>query len=97
MAPPFKRRRKSDLFRDFCMLGNEPGDVTFIGGKDYLPLFLVLTREVTDQKIIFFNSSLTPQLPPDYKSIRYNTTTRTNWHYECANDPIEGRVHALDG
>jgi hypothetical protein len=96
MAPLFKRRRKSDLYRDFCMLANNSGHVAFVGGKDYVPLFLALTKDISDQKLIFFNSSLTPKLPPGYKSNRYNTSTRTNWHYECAIDLIEGRV-PIDG
>jgi hypothetical protein len=92
MAPPFKRRRKSDVYRDFCMLANDSDDVAFVGGKDYLPLFVALSKGMTGDKVILFNSSVTPILPVGYKSIRYNTTTRTNWHYECANDLIEGRL-----
>jgi hypothetical protein len=94
-APLFKRRRKSDSYRDFCMLPNDPDDVAFIGGKDYLPLFSALTDDVRAPKIVFFNSSLAPKLPIGYQPIRYATATRTNWHYECANDLIEGRFHAL--
>jgi hypothetical protein len=96
MAPPFKRRRKSDLYLDFCMLAKDPDRIAFVGGKDYLPLFLALTKNSLAQKTIFFNSSLTPLLPFGYSATRYATTTRTNWHYECANDLIDGRLPACD-
>ena len=97
MAPPFKRRRKSDSYRDFCMLPDDCDDVAFVGGKDYLPLFVALSKEVAGDKIILFNSSVTPLLPIGYKPIRYDTTTRTNWHYECANDLIESDRRVLCG
>ena len=92
-APAFKRRRKSDIYRDFCMLGNDTDDIAFLGGKDYLPLFYGLTENLPTQKTIFFNSSHAPEIPDGYKSVRYATTTRTNWHYECANDLINGRLN----
>jgi hypothetical protein len=93
-APPFKRRRKLDFYRDFAMLANDSDEVVFVGGKEYLPLFCRLTKEAAFQKIVFFNSSVTPELPFGYKPIRYVTTTRTNWHYECANDLLEERLPA---
>jgi hypothetical protein len=92
MARPYKRRRKSDSYRDLCMLAKDWEDVIFLGGKDYLPLFTNLTCEVPAPKIVFFNSSVPPKLPMGYQSIRYATATRTNWHYECASDLIEGRL-----
>jgi hypothetical protein len=93
-APSFKRRRKSDVYKDFVMLPQSPDCIAFIGGKDYLPLFVSLSKDVAAQKIVFFNSSTAPSLPPGYVALRYLTTTRTNWHYGCANDLIYGH---LDG
>jgi len=93
MAPPFKRRRRSDFYRDFCMLADDTDVIAFVGGKEYVPLFCSLTKEANVEKVIFFNSSVTPQLPIGYKAVRYSTTTRTNWHYECANDLIEGCLY----
>jgi hypothetical protein len=90
MAPRFKRRRKSDPYQDFCMLPNDPDEIAF--GKDYLPLFLSLTKEVSAPKTVFFNSSFPPKTAPGYRMVRYATATRTNWHYECANDLIDGRL-----
>jgi len=92
MAPPFKRRRRSDVYRDYCMLADGRDEVAFVGGKEYVPVFCRLTKNANVEKMVFFNSSLRPELPTGYKPIRYATRTRTNWHYECAHDLIEGRL-----
>src|SRR5436309_2173904 len=31
-------------------------------------------------------------LLPGYRAAKYTTNTRTNWHYECADDLISGRL-----
>jgi hypothetical protein len=89
-ADSYKRRRRADRYDDCCML---PGQITdeifFIGGKDYLPLFCCLTKG--RKRTAFFNSAIIPQFG-DCKFRRFETTTRTNWHYECANAMIEGRL-----
>src|SRR5690242_6943739 len=42
-AEPYKRRRKTDKYDDFCLLPEDTDDqVVFFGGKDYLPLFCKL-------------------------------------------------------
>jgi hypothetical protein len=84
-AVDYKRRRKSDhLYQDFCMLPrqcNEP--VFFFGGKDYVPLFCKLTSEARGERTVFYNSAQ-PPLADGCILKRFETTTRTNWHYECA-------------
>ena len=82
----YKRRRHSDRhYRDFSML---PQDTTkhvfFFGGKDYLALFCILTANVR-QRTAFVNSSTMPR-GMNCRTVRYETTTKTNWHYECVND-----------
>jgi hypothetical protein len=36
--------------------------ILFLGGKDYLPLFAGLTRNVQSERIVFFNSVGAPQI-----------------------------------
>jgi hypothetical protein len=91
-ADPYKRRRKTDLYDDFRMLSDDRNeDIIFFGGKDYLPLFCSLTDTVRSRKIVFYNSA-SPLLLNGCTLKRFDTTTRTNWHYECANAFLEGSV-----
>jgi len=53
----------------------------FFGGKDYLPLFCSLTDTLRSKKIVFFNSASVPRFSGCTLK-RFETTTRTNWHYE---------------
>jgi hypothetical protein len=92
MAEPYKRRGKREVYRDFCALKDDTDDIMFLGGKDYLPLFCSLTKQYVGQKVVYYNSATTPSLPPGYRAVKYLTTTRTNWHYECAGDLISGRL-----
>ena len=89
-ADEWKRRRKGDRYEDFRMLPDDDDPIVFVGGKDYLPLFGKLTAPQGARKVVFFNSRTEPDLPQGFKAIRYRTTTRTNWHYECARDLAGG-------
>jgi hypothetical protein len=60
------------------------------GGKDYLPVFSFLTSKIRTRKTVFYNSSQRPQVTGCLKL--FKTTTRTNWHYECANAFLNGAV-----
>lgn len=79
-----KRRQHGDPgYRDFAMLPKDTSErVFFFGGKDYVSLFCRLTKGVAQRKV-FYNSA-TPPSAPGCELDRYHTTTRTNWHYECA-------------
>ena len=84
-ADSYKRRRKADRYQDFCMLlrdADEP--IVFFGGKDYVPLFCTLTKSAKGKRTIFYNSARPPEAP-DCRLERFETATRTDWHYECAN------------
>ena len=91
-ADKYKRRRRKDIYDDFHML---PADTTepivFFGGKDYVPLFCSVTESAKDQRFLFYNSVTEPDAPGCTLK-RFNTTTRTNWHYECANAFIDGKI-----
>lgn len=91
-AAKYKQRRKKDRYNDFRMLPVQTTEkVCFIGGKDYLPLFCELTKGIKGERIAFFNSNETPDLP-NCVFKRFDTRTQTNWHYECANALLAGTV-----
>jgi hypothetical protein len=91
-ADPYKRRRKSDSYNDFRLLPDDTDDqVVFFGGKDYLPLFCELTAGIRGPRTVFYNSATRPDAP-GCKLVRYETATRTNWHYECANTFLDGKI-----
>ena len=87
-----KRRKKQERYADFRMLPTHRVDpIVFLGGKDYVGLFQSLTAGSAGTRIIFFNSERAPRAP-DCRCIRFETTTRTNWHYECAKALIAGAL-----
>ena len=91
-ADKYKRRQKSDNYHDFCFLPSDTSDdLIFLGGKDYLPLFANLTERYSGKRIVFYNSKYSPMLER-CELIYYNSTTRTNWHYECAKKIINGDI-----
>ena len=90
-ADDYKRRHKSNVFRDFIQFpvdSDEP--LVFLGGKNYLPLFAALTEGAKGRRVIFYNSTNLPEAPGCTLQ-RYVTTTRTNWHYECVQALVDGR------
>jgi hypothetical protein len=90
-AEKYKRRSKRERFKDFCQLTNYLAEeIVFFGGQDYLPLFCTLTQDVSGRKRVFYNSARTPQVP-GVSSARFETRTRTNWHYECIRNFISSR------
>lgn len=91
-AEKYKRRRKKEQYEDLCMLPDNGEDTIFLGGKDYLPMFCTLTSDFKGKKTVIYNSINLPDCLPEFTLKRYETTTRTNWHYECANALIEGQL-----
>jgi len=92
-ADPYKRRRRTDRYDDFRMIPDGVKDeILFIGGKDYLPLFCQLTNKTEGKRVAFFNSANVPRFEGCVFK-RFETRTQTNWHYECANALLSGRVH----
>ena len=91
-AEAYKRRRIGDKYDDFQMLPSGTKEqIVFLGGKDYIPLFCKLTEQIKAPRTIIYNSKNAPDAP-DCSLIRYETTTRTNWHYGCANAILDGTV-----
>jgi hypothetical protein len=91
-AEDYKRRGKSNTYRDLSLFpADSDEDVVFLGGKDYLPLFAALTHGANGRRVVFYNSMNPPEVPGCTLQ-RYETTTRTNWHYECAQALMDGRL-----
>ena len=92
----YAHRRKSDNYDDLCQLPNDGDTIVFIGGKDYLHLFCKLTKKLPAQKIVFYNSNKAPDLSAYGSSflspVKFITKQKTNWHYTCAQDLIDGKI-----
>ena len=87
-----RHERLDGRYDDLRMLpANTTEPVLFFGGKDYVPLFCSLTEHVKGQRVLFYNSANAPAAPGCTLK-RFSTTTRTNWHYECANAFIKREV-----
>lgn len=92
-AEPYKRRRLArDSYADLRMIPTEPvGPVVFLGGKDYVGLFQALTTGSGTKRVVYYNSDVAP-VARGCSCIRFETTTRTNWHYECGKALIAGGI-----
>lgn len=85
------RGKKATSWHDLRQLRSSDEPVVFFGGKDYVPLFCALTRSYLGKRIVFYNSEA-PLAAPGCLLQRFPTTTRTNWHYECANAFLNGQM-----
>lgn len=91
-AEQAKRRKKKDPNFDLCMLpANTTDKIVFLGGKDYISLFCDLTSQIQSEKYLFYSSAIAPD-KHDFISKKFETKTRTNWHYECANALINEKI-----
>jgi hypothetical protein len=82
-ASRYIRRRKSDLYNDFCMLPDDTEEpIMFFGSKEYVTLFARITYRARSQKTIFYNSTIPPNVS-ECLLIKFETKRKTNWQYEC--------------
>ena len=92
----YKRRRRNDAFMDLSMLpADSIGPIVFLGGKDYVSLFRRLTEDAKSERIVFYRyggSSDNPPAAPGCRLLPFETSTRTNWHYECAKALMQGKI-----
>lgn len=89
-AISYAQRKRARTYQDFRLELETDEPVIFLGGRGYIPLFCELTA-MARKRIIYYNSTV-PPLAPGCELKRFETTTRTNWHYECANALIEGKL-----
>ena len=88
----WKFRERSDCYEDFCHLPADTEEsVVFFGGKDYVPLFCKLTGGIRSKRTIFYNAKEPPRAPGCQLKL-FPTATRTNWHYQCVNEFVDGRL-----
>lgn len=91
-AAPWTRRRIGNIYDDFALLESSPSDtVVFLGGASYLSFFAELTAHCPGHRVAFYNA-ITPPVIANCEMRRYVTNRRTNWHYSCAMDLVEGRL-----
>jgi hypothetical protein len=91
-AARHKRRRPAHDFADFNALDGLPADDTaFLGGKDYLPLFLRLSAACRGRRLVLHNSTV-PPAAPGCGLQAFRTSCRTNWHYQCARALASGSL-----
>jgi hypothetical protein len=69
-------------------------DIRFFGGMDYLPLFCSLTDGVRGRRIVSYGGSARAPEVSGCTLERFDTRTRTNWHYECANAFLDAALGA---
>lgn len=83
-ADPFRRRKPSDRYNDFCMLPDDTDeDLYLFADADYLPLFCRLTASYPGRRIVFYRSEKPPEAP-GCTLRKFATAVETNWHQECA-------------
>ncbi|MDO9356814.1 MAG: hypothetical protein Q7T55_24160, partial [Solirubrobacteraceae bacterium] len=92
VAPHARRTKSKSDYKDFQLMPDDGEEIIFLGGKDYLPFFCDLTRNLEGGKWVFFSSQSEPTLGPGFVAERFPTARRTNWHYECAQALIEGEL-----
>ena len=93
-AEKYKRRR-GDGFRDLMMLPTDSRNIVFLGGKDYRQLFCRLTEGTSAARIVFYRATAEDEQDIGVarcESRPFRTSTRTNWHYECAQALIEDKI-----
>ena len=82
-AEDYKRRQSHERYADSCMLPKDTSlPITFLGGKDYVPLFCRLTEGTSAERLVYHVGE--PPCAPNCRVVRFETNRRTNWHYECA-------------
>ena len=88
----FKIRKMRDTYDDFLMIPPETVQpITFFGGKSYVSLFCELTSAAKGPRYVWYNSKEQPDAPRCIAR-RFHTSKRTNWHYDCAQAFVEGKL-----
>lgn len=91
-AKEYQRRRQGEPWCDLnCLPAETTEPVVFFGAKDYVPLFCRLTEKVAAPRIVWHRSAV-PPTAPGCCFRRYETATRTNWHYECVHKFLNGEL-----
>lgn len=90
-----KEINEEPIYNDYKQLNaSENEEIIFIGSPNYIPLFIEITKDLTNRKIIYWkNKTLKRIAPNDTFEYRYfNTNINTNWYYELANKITNGII-----
>ena len=91
-ANHYMRRPRHHHYGDYRMLPRDTTEpVVFFGSKNYVPFFCSLTDGIKGTRYVFYNSREEPYAPGCVLR-RFETTSRTNWHYKCADDFVKGKI-----
>jgi len=94
-AAAYKRRsekNEKDRYNDLCMLSVDTEEpVVFFVSTAYMQLACCLTEGIKGPRYLFYNSKAVPNAPGCILK-KYETRTRTNWHYECAKAFMDGNI-----
>ena len=91
-AQNYKIRKRRDRYEDFIMVPSETVEpIIFFGGKAYVGLFCELTSGAKGPRYVWYNSKEKPNTPGCIAR-RFHTSKRTNWHYDCAQTFVEGKL-----
>jgi len=92
----YKHRGKTNTYQDFGLPVDLEDKILFFGGKNYARQFCELTREIRAKKTVFYNSDRPPEVTDcgDVSFKRFETSTRTNWHYGCVQAFLDGAISA---
>lgn len=87
----YKHRCRDAPWNDLCQLPDSDEPLLFFGGRDYLALFGDLTERYRGHRVVFYSSNVAPVVA-GCATQRFVTSTRTNWHYGCANAFLDGEI-----
>lgn len=83
-VPPHAIRAGGRHWQDFNMIDlTNTAPMIFVGGKAYLAAFERLSRDYQGPRIVYHNLAVAPELD-GIEIRRFDTVTRTNWHYALA-------------
>lgn len=104
----FNRRAKEKKPSAFCasvdgyqffqqISKNSKGPVVFLGGRDYLPLFDLLTSSLHRDRVVFVRAEEAGSLKKKqsryaFEERPFPVAARTNWHYQCAQALAAGKI-----
>lgn len=92
----YKKRVKGKCYKDLSMLPEDTlKKVVFLGGRDYMPLFCRLTKNVVSERIVFYNSKDKKDKPDASEGcqLRRFPGFALNWHYRCAKKLAQGNLN----
>jgi|GEM_PF-5633726 hypothetical protein len=94
VKPPdrYKRRKKSDCYRDFRMLPDDVDDTVVVFASDrYMLLFFDLASRFTGRRVVFYSTANPPQVT-GCSLEKFRGTRSTNWQCDCANAFLDGSI-----